>query len=94
VREVVEDWFRRPGHATQGHFDAASHQRPQDMDAQIVDCVPLNALGGSPGQVTSERATRSASRRHGLDRRISPRQPFDFPHSSGRISPIGLRSTA
>jgi 5'-nucleotidase len=54
VREVVEDWFRRPGHLAQGQLDDTSHQRPEYADAQTVGCVDLNAPGGSPGRVGSE----------------------------------------
>jgi 5'-nucleotidase len=54
VREVVEDWLRRPGRLAQGQLDDASHQRPEYADAQTVGCVALNAPSGSPGRVGSE----------------------------------------
>jgi 5'-nucleotidase len=38
VREVVEDWFRRPGHLSQGRLDEATHRGPEYADAQTVDC--------------------------------------------------------
>jgi 5'-nucleotidase len=54
VREVVENWFRRPGHLAQSQLDDASHQRPEYGDAQTAGCVALNATGGSPGRAASE----------------------------------------
>jgi 5'-nucleotidase len=54
VREVVENWFRRPGHVAQSQLDHASHQRPEHADAPTVGCVALNATGGSSGRVGSE----------------------------------------
>ena len=54
VREVVESWFRRPGHLAQSQLDHASHQRPEDADAQTIGCVALNATGGSPARVASD----------------------------------------
>ena len=41
VREVVEDWFRRPEHLAPGHLGDARHQRPEDADAQFVGCAAL-----------------------------------------------------
>ena len=60
VREVVEDWFRRLGHLSQGRLDDATHRGPEYADAQTVDCLALNTSGGSPGRTASastERAT-------------------------------------
>jgi 2',3'-cyclic-nucleotide 2'-phosphodiesterase (5'-nucleotidase family) len=54
VREVVEDWFRRPGHLADGQLADTSHQRLEYADAQLVGCVALNASGGSPGRVASD----------------------------------------
>jgi 2',3'-cyclic-nucleotide 2'-phosphodiesterase (5'-nucleotidase family) len=39
VREVVEDWFRRLGHAAKGRLDDAAHRSPAFAGAQIADCV-------------------------------------------------------
>jgi 2',3'-cyclic-nucleotide 2'-phosphodiesterase (5'-nucleotidase family) len=39
VREVVEDWFRRPGHLSQGRLDEATHRGPEYADAPTVDCL-------------------------------------------------------
>ena len=52
VREVVEDWFRRLGHPAQGQLDVATHRSPEFADAQIVDCVALDASGGSSSGVS------------------------------------------
>ena len=41
VREVVEDWFRRPEHLAPGHLGDVRHQRPEDADGQLVGCVAL-----------------------------------------------------
>jgi 5'-nucleotidase len=60
VREVVEDWFRRLGRLAQGRLDDATHRSPEYADAQTVDCVALNASGGSPGRVASASPHRAA----------------------------------
>jgi 5'-nucleotidase len=39
VREVVEDWLRRPGHLAQGQLADASHQRLEYADGQAAACV-------------------------------------------------------
>jgi 2',3'-cyclic-nucleotide 2'-phosphodiesterase (5'-nucleotidase family) len=50
VREVVEDWFRRPGHLSQAQLNEASHQRPEHAIAQAPNCVAVNnGAGGSSG---------------------------------------------
>ena len=54
VREVVEDWFRRLGHPAQGQLDDATHRSPAFADAQIADCVALNASSGWPGGAASD----------------------------------------
>jgi 5'-nucleotidase len=54
VREVVEDWLRRPGDLALGQLADASRLRLEYADAQRVGCVALNAWGGSPGRVASE----------------------------------------
>jgi 5'-nucleotidase len=56
VREVVEDWFRRPGHATDRQLDDPRRQTP---DVQPARCVALGALGAAPGRVASESPTRA-----------------------------------
>ena len=40
VREVVEDWFRRLGHLSQGRLDDVTHRGPEYAGAQTVDCPP------------------------------------------------------
>jgi 2',3'-cyclic-nucleotide 2'-phosphodiesterase (5'-nucleotidase family) len=60
VREVVEDWFRRLAQPTQGQLDEATHRSPKYADAQPVDCVALNASGGS---TASSRGGASVTRR-------------------------------
>ena len=54
VREVIEDWLRRPGHPAQGQLDEASH-RLEYADARSVGCAAPNGLGGSPGRAAFER---------------------------------------
>jgi 2',3'-cyclic-nucleotide 2'-phosphodiesterase (5'-nucleotidase family) len=52
VREVVEDWLRRPGRLARGQLADASRQRLEYTDAQFVGCVALSALRGAPGRVS------------------------------------------
>jgi len=42
VREVVEDWFRRPGHLSQGRLDDATHRGSVFADAHTADCLAQN----------------------------------------------------
>ena len=39
VREVIEDWFRRLGNASQRKLDDAAHRIPAVAEAQVADCV-------------------------------------------------------
>ena len=39
VREVIEDWFRRLGKASQRKLDEATHRSAAVADAQVVDCL-------------------------------------------------------
>lgn len=39
VREVVEDWFRRLGHAAQGQLDNATRRGSEVSDPQLVNCT-------------------------------------------------------
>jgi hypothetical protein len=42
VREVVEDWFRRPGHLSQDRLDDATHRGSVFADAHTADCLAQN----------------------------------------------------
>jgi hypothetical protein len=59
VREVVEDWLRRPGRLARGQLADAGRQRLEYTDAPLAGCVAVNALGGSPGRVASARPHRA-----------------------------------
>jgi 2',3'-cyclic-nucleotide 2'-phosphodiesterase (5'-nucleotidase family) len=59
VREVVEDWFRRLGHPARGQLHDVTHRSPEHADAQTVDCIALNASGGSPSRVALESLRRA-----------------------------------
>jgi hypothetical protein len=41
VREIVEDWLRRPGHLVRDRLDDAG-RRLEDADAQTVGCIALH----------------------------------------------------
>jgi 5'-nucleotidase len=47
VREVVEDWLRRPGHLAQGQLADASHQRLEYADGQAAACVASSSSPSS-----------------------------------------------